>query len=708
MLRSRPRRLSTSILLDRFSAVPLAIATMAMAVSHVSTASAQVKDWINHGVSQSWTEPGSWFAFGLPGPGDIARIGNLPIANGTNVVLYSEQSIAGLLLTNDASLFINNGSGRLNISGDATVFGPGTELLIQRSGPDVALTANDVSVINEGELRIGNGAEAVLTGDLWIGLDSRLSGRGVIELLDNSGTAMVNDGVIETSAGYGGLVINQAGDALIDLDGGVGNGIVIVDDGNSFFGQDRFTINGTELNDNFNGTIEMATASILDMNLSNGWMAGLGSVINVQYSLGNSDGNAVIQGGHMTMAGDMNLLTDLNGNGDVVRILADTTVESTAVTNIESNNRLRFQGAVNLQGGTFHTPSNLSADGSVVFAGETDYSGVITVNGIAQQIGDANVVSGSAINAGVIDMDGSGGTEWNVGNSLVVNAASIDSTISNSFDGTMNVGSGFLGKLTVNLDNTLFDEWTMAGEMNLSTVGIIPFSLTRVAGSRMRVTGELNIDHLVGISAPTTFEPSSTTSLPDADTALSLHGTSTIREGATFNGLGTIINTSDEGMRLEDGVALDEVGLINTGLLQIGNSPGSASVDRFENTDEGTWNVEIGGHVAAVEHDLLIVTEGETLLDGFIDVDLVDAGNGLFLPEVGDEFTVLTSVSEIVGEFVNDPVSYAAGNSYHWDVLHHPHDVTLRLVEITVGVPEPAAWSLAAIAVVAFIGRRKR
>lgn len=667
-----------------------------------------MKDWINPGVSQSWTEAGSWLPFGLPGPGDIARIGNLPVANGSNVVLYNQQSIAGLLLTNDASLYINNGNGRLDIAGDTTIFGQGTELLIQRSGPDVALTADDVSVLNQAEFRIGNGAEAVIGGDFWIGLDSQLTGRGVIELLDNSGTALVNDGVIETSAGYGGLVLNQAGDAPIDLDGGTGNGTVIVDNGNSFFGQDRFTINGTELHDNFNGTIEMATASILDMNLSNGWTAGFGSVINVQYSFANSDGDAIIQGGHMTMAGDMNLLTDMNGDGDVVRILADTTVESTAVTTVESNNRLRFQGATTLRGGTFHTPSNLSSEGSVVFAADTEYDGVVTINGIAQQVGDANVTNFSTINAGVIDMDGNGSSEWNVGSSFTVNAASIDSTISNSFDGTINVGSGFLGSMSINLDGTLFDEWTMAGEMNLSTVNIIPFSINRLAGSPMRLTGELNIDHRVGISAPTKFDSQSITNLPDADTVLSLHGMSTIRAGATFNGIGTINNTSDEGLRLEDGADLDEVGLVNSGLLQIGNSPGSASVDRFENTDEGTWNVEIGGHIAALEHDLLIVTDGETLLDGLIDVDLIDAGSGLFLPEIGDEFTVVTSVVEIMGEFVNDPVSFAAGHTYHWDVLHHPHDVTLRLVDITVGVPEPAAISLAAIGVVAFVTRRRR
>lgn len=705
MLRSRPRRKSALSLRQRFPAFALTLATSTLFCLPAPPAAAQVKDWINPGVNQPWTGAGSWFPFGLPGGADIARIGNVPIAHNSNVVLTNNQSVGGLLIANDASLYINNGGG-LNVGNNVIVTDAGSELLIQRGG--LALTADNINVNDGAELRLGNGGEIVVNDSMYTQFGATISGRGVIELLGNIGNVFQNNGHIESSAGYGGLVINQAGDALVDLDGHLGSGSITVDKGNSFFGQDKFTVNGTELFDDFNGTINMATASILDMNLSNGWRAAPGSVINVQYSLANSNGNAIIEGGHLSMAGEMNLLTDMNGGGDLVRILADTTVEPNAVTTIESNNTLRFEGETMLQGGSFSTPSNLSSEGSIIFAGETEYEGIVNVNGIARQVGDADVTNFSTINAGVIDMDGNGSTEWSVGSSFTVNAASIDSTISNSFDGTVNVGSGFLGTMTINLDGTLFDEWTMAGEMNLSTTNIIPFSINRLAGSPMRLTGELNIEHRVGISAPTKFDSQSITNLPDADTILSLHGMSTIRAGATFNGIGTINNTSDEGLRLKDGVDLDEVGLVNAGLLQIGNSPGSASVDRFENTDEGTWNVEIGGHIAALEHDLLIVTDGETLLDGLIDVDLIDAGGGLFLPEIGDEFTVLTSVVEIMGEFVNDPVTFAAGHTYHWDVLHHPHDVTLRLVDITVGVPEPTAISLAAIGVVAFATRRRR
>ncbi len=302
-------------------------------------------------------------------------------------------------------------------------------------------------------------------------------------------------------------------------------------------------------------------------------------------------------------------------------------------------------------------------------------------------------------------MDGGGNTTWDVGHSLTINAAGVDSTISNSFDGTINIGGGFLPKLTINLDEPA-DHWTMAGEMNLSGLAVVPFPISRVAGSHMSITGELNVAQAIGISAPTTFDNSSQTTFADPDTLLILSAASTVRPNATFLGQGTLVNISSEGMTFEDGASLDEVGLGNAGLLEVGNSPGIAAVDRFENTEDGTWLVEIGGHIAGDEHDLLLVTDGETILDGLMEVELIDAGAGLFLPEVGDEFTVLTSFDAVSGAFTNDPVSFAAGQSFHWELLHHPNDVTLRLVDIGI-VPEPTSVAMLIVSLVGWSISRK-
>ncbi|MBA3481148.1 MAG: PEP-CTERM sorting domain-containing protein [Pirellulales bacterium] len=121
----------------------------------------------------------------------------------------------------------------------------------------------------------------------------------------------------------------------------------------------------------------------------------------------------------------------------------------------------------------------------------------------------------------------------------------------------------------------------------------------------------------------------------------------------------------------------------------------------------GTWSVEIGGHVAGAEHDLLVVSGGAAVLDGAIEVDLIDAGGGLFLPQLGDEFTVLTALGGASGAFLNDPISSAAGMQFHWTVLYHPNDVTLVLTDVT--VPEPATLGLLIVGAIAIaLGRGLR
>jgi hypothetical protein len=85
-----------------------------------------------------------------------------------------------------------------------------------------------------------------------------------------------------------------------------------------------------------------------------------------------------------------------------------------------------------------------------------------------------------------------------------------------------------------------------------------------------------------------------------------------------------------------------------------------------------------------------------------LEVDLIDAGAGFFLPEVGDQFTVLTSLGNIIGKFDKEPISMENGMNYQWSVLYNPHDVILELASIS--VPEPTTAVLALMSLV-IIGR---
>jgi hypothetical protein len=302
-------------------------------------------------------------------------------------------------------------------------------------------------------------------------------------------------------------------------------------------------------------------------------------------------------------------------------------------------------------------------------------------------------------------MDGGGGTIWNIANNLVIHAASVDSSISNRFDGVMNVSGGFLGKLAIHLTGP-FEEWTMAGEMNLTGVGAAAFPIERLAGSRMRVTGDVNVEHRVRVTADATFENSSVVSLDDAATLLQFTGRTLVRSNATFNGNGTLENGTAGELVLADNVSLGGVGLSNRGLLEVGNSAGTVAVDRFRNHSSGTWLVEIGGLLPGNFDRLLM--GGEATLAGLIEVDLIDAGSGLFLPEIGDTFTVLTAFGGVSGTFENNPISTAVGQHFHWSVLYTPQDVVLELVDITSAVPESASWVLGLLAVTITLAGSRR
>lgn len=268
----------------------------------------------------------------------------------------------------------------------------------------------------------------------------------------------------------------------------------------------------------------------------------------------------------------------------------------------------------------------------------------------------------------------------------------------------MDIGGGLIGNgLTVNLTDPS-ESWIMAGEMNLSGLAIAAFPITRMAGSQMDVYGDLGVQHYVRVNASTSFESGSNLTFATTTASLQMMGNTRIAAGAEFAGGGILENGTTGSMLLANGALLADAALHNRGLLLIGSSPGTATVEAFENLASGTWLVEIGGHLPGTEFDRLLAGSG-AVLDGLLEVDLIDAGDGLFLPEVGDTFTILTSPGGVLGAFTNSPVSHAAGQQFHWDVLYEPNDVILQLVNIT-AVPEPTSLALLVVGSLAMLRRR--
>jgi hypothetical protein len=254
------------------------------------------------------------------------------------------------------------------------------------------------------------------------------------------------------------------------------------------------------------------------------------------------------------------------------------------------------------------------------------------------------------VNGGVFDLDGTPGTTTitlgNISNngSLTLNVDAIETT-GNTFNGTIETAdAGTSGRMTVNLSNPA-ESWTMAGTLNL--VGSTPlFQPTRVDGSPMIVTGTVNVaNNSVAIAADAHFDSTSVISTAGASSHLIMRGVTVVESGADFNGLGTLVNDSGGDMTLQDGLDTEFVDLDNEGTLRLDSSPGQVEVNGFAQTAGGSWEVEVGGPLAAQFDSLTVDSTAD--LAGTLSLSLL----GGYVPDLGLTFDILTAPFGVDGTF---------------------------------------------------------
>jgi hypothetical protein len=87
------------------------------------------------------------------------------------------------------------------------------------------------------------------------------------------------------------------------------------------------------------------------------------------------------------------------------------------------------------------------------------------------------------------------------------------------------------------------------------------------------------------------------------------------------------------------------------GTVAPGNGVGTMSISgRFSNAIGGTVSFELGGTAPGTQYDQLIV-DGGVALGGTLAVSLVNLGGGMFSPNVGNMFTLITATDGIGGSF---------------------------------------------------------
>jgi len=114
-------------------------------------------------------------------------------------------------------------------------------------------------------------------------------------------------------------------------------------------------------------------------------------------------------------------------------------------------------------------------------------------------------------------------------------------------------------------------------------------------------------------------------------------------------------------------------GTVSPGSVSTGDGIGSLEiVGRFSNGTGGTLAIEIGRLTAETMFDLLVV-DGPAALSGTLDVSLVDLGSGLFDPQLGDTFEILTATEGVGGTF--ETLLLPVG--YDWLVKYNANSVEL-------------------------------
>lgn len=384
---------------------------------------------------------------------------------------------------------------------------------------------------------------------------------------------------------------------------------------------------------------------------------------------------------------DASVSLRLNG-GDLVNanLIVGGTIDGPGEISASNGRALRGHGTINANIDFDGATSELLAnDGTLLLTGAIQDVGII---GTADGDGVLNVTSawttsdtdqvrldGGQIRGATITNDGAGGINGaglvsaRVINETVV-TADVGATLildtalnNNNWDGLGNAGAlrAINGStLEVNDNSTFLFQGSV--EANNGTVRSDGFelefepgsSLTLANGGRYTSTTATDIGGTVQVNAGATsriqvpgtvvFESTSATTLIgnlELDNAAT-----TIESGATFAGGGALQNPNGSTLQLLDGADVDVL-IENSGILELGSSPGQTTGLDFQQNADGTWDVELGG-LGLSDFDRMTLT-GAASLDGTLDLSLI----GGYTPALGDTLTILSATGGIAGAFAS-------------------------------------------------------
>jgi hypothetical protein len=397
-------------------------------------------------------------------------------------------------------------------------------------------------------------------------------------------------------------------------------------------------------------------------------------------------GNWTPGGGPPNMAGDTATLGAAQPNTVVLDVdvsIKKVTLNSAAKTLQVTNRNLAASEGFDIQAGSISLSSSTLTTtkvGERVKMGPANSKLIVTGNSTITTADPASIESGGTVSISGTATDGAqltlSGDLYSKTFEMTSNAAGKQTIL------TLAAGNGFL--------------------VSYATVRFLG-----TAGSNKVQGTMLNLGPTMEVKRNTTFEGKPDTEHRnigtisiDKNTVLTLTG-KTLQNGfgvrtGTIQGNGTL-----DARQLTQ---VDPKGVINSGYLKPGDSPGILTIDGdLTQVDPGSLDIELAGTAidplnGITDYDRLVVT-GQSVLGGELHVSLIDAFLGQ-LPSPGDTFDVLTSDGGLSGFFTNaSSYVYTTDGLGRFDVTYIPGSGSpsnpgiVRLSNFF-AIPEPGTYFL--------------
>ncbi len=516
-----------------------------------------------------------------------------------------------------------------------------------------ASKSSNPSVLAEAEIEVSSGGYASFRGPVYNSYGSYTTGR--LEALtggDIQLSSVIYNGFGGSSTGY--VNVNGSGSTFRSSTfyNGYTSGSPTYSGYLDIDNNGLATVNGTFYNGfNDGGRVELTTGGVLDVN-GTAYLGNYGgstatsltylysgSLFDVSGSafLGNSSRthNFYNRGGTFSVGGTLNMqygtrsLYSSESSSAVLKVGAPTDIVGASGSSFRWNTgKVQFTdpvvalnsgqlGSYTQQRGIYRLYSGMTVEAD----GTLSYSGA-PISLLGGTVAAANGLNLSAT------ISGYGTVNATVNGGNLVNTSS-----------TMNVGglTGGSGSHTVN--STMH-----VGTNNQSTA----FGGSISGGGNLNKTGGGTLSLSGNITPGTVSVSQGTLALTGGKIDTNTFSLS----GGSFNFVGGELNVGTFNGNLVQG----------GGQVTIGASPGNTNVNGGYTQNSGSLEIELGGTTAATEFDTLTVT-GTAALGGDLDVSLIDLGGGVFEPQWGQSFQIL-SASSVSGTFANENLPTLADDLY--------------------------------------------